>query len=153
MNQVGVDLELLMIRKQDGLPRWLTAGGLARFLHQSLKPYEDTLEEIQCALERVFLTKSGHGGFVLLAVQDEAIHGALVIHFTPWSGYVPENLLLYVAVDPKSRGCGIGRKLIRQALSRCAGDIALHVEYDNPAIRLYDKLGFSSKYAEMRYYS
>jgi len=56
-------------------------------------------------------------------------------------------------VDPKSRGCGIGRKLIRQALSRCAGDIKLHVEYDNPAIRLYERLGFSSKYAEMRYSS
>ena len=153
MNQVGVDLELLMIRNQDELPLWLTSGGLARFLHQSLKPYEDTLEEIQCALERVLLTKSGHGGFVLLAVQDEAIHGAVVIHFTPWSGYVPENLLLYVAVDPEFRGCGMGRKLIRQAISSCVGDVKLHVEHDNPAMRLYERLGFSSKYAEMRYSS
>ena len=31
------------------------------------------------------------------------------------------------------------------------GSIALHVEPDNPARFLYEKVGFSSKYIEMRY--
>jgi ribosomal protein S18 acetylase RimI-like enzyme len=31
------------------------------------------------------------------------------------------------------------------------GDIALHVEYDNPAKNLYERAGFTSKYIEMRY--
>ena len=30
------------------------------------------------------------------------------------------------------------------------GDIALHVEKDNPAKYLYEKLGFTNKYLEMR---
>ena len=29
-------------------------------------------------------------------------------------------------------------------------DIALHVEKDNPAVFLYEKLGFENKYLEMR---
>lgn len=151
MNRVKENLELLTVRNQDELPGWLTASGLTRFLHQSLEPYEDSLEEIRSALDRVLLTELGHGGFVLLAVHEEAVQGAIVIHFTPWSGYVPENLLLYVAVDPKHRGRGLGSYLIKQAIARCAGDIKLHVEYANPAIKLYERLGFSSKYAEMRY--
>ncbi len=31
------------------------------------------------------------------------------------------------------------------------GNIALHVEPENPARFLYEKIGFSSKYVEMRY--
>jgi ribosomal protein S18 acetylase RimI-like enzyme len=30
------------------------------------------------------------------------------------------------------------------------GDIALHVEPDNPARQLYEKYGFTNKYLEMR---
>ncbi len=66
-------------------------------------------------------------------------------------GYVPENILLFVAVDPAHRNRGTGGWLIREALARCAGAVKLHVEYDNPAKRLYERLGFRSKYAEMRY--
>ncbi|MDK2978441.1 MAG: hypothetical protein PWP52_1155, partial [Bacteroidales bacterium] len=29
-------------------------------------------------------------------------------------------------------------------------DVKLHVEYDNPAKRLYERLGMTTKYAEMR---
>lgn len=151
MKCVRDDLGVLTIRDQSQLPNWLTVSELTRFLYRSLEPYEDTMEEIRSALDRVLLTESGDGGFVLLAVHEEAVRGALVIHFTPWSGYVPENLLLYLAVDPEYRGEGLGTQLIRQAVDSCSGDIKLHVEYDNPAIMLYERLGFSSKYAEMRY--
>ena len=48
-------------------------------------------------------------------------------------------------------GRGIGRRTIERALDQADGPVKLHVEYDNPAKRLYERIGFTSKYAEMRY--
>ncbi|MGN6476242.1 MAG: hypothetical protein ACTHKV_03375 [Flavipsychrobacter sp.] len=36
------------------------------------------------------------------------------------------------------------------AITQTDGDIALHVEPDNPARQLYEQLGFTNKYLEMR---
>jgi ribosomal protein S18 acetylase RimI-like enzyme len=39
---------------------------------------------------------------------------------------------------------------MKRAIELADGDIALHVEPDNPARILYEKLGFTNKYLEMR---
>ncbi|MDD2332054.1 MAG: GNAT family N-acetyltransferase, partial [Candidatus Cloacimonetes bacterium] len=56
--------------------------------------------------------------------------------------FVPEYLLVYIAVDKDKRGIGLGAELINKAFELCDASIALHVEYDNPARRLYERLGF-----------
>jgi ribosomal protein S18 acetylase RimI-like enzyme len=68
------------------------------------------------------------------------------------SGYIPENILLFIAVHPSARGMGIGGKIIKHSFEISKGDVKLHVEYDNPAKRLYERLGMTTKYAEMRYH-
>jgi [ribosomal protein S18]-alanine N-acetyltransferase len=120
-------------------------------LHEMLKPFEDTRQDIRSGVCRALEQSGSRGGFVLVAAENGDIAGSLVMLDTGMSGYVPENLLLYVAVDEKQRGRGIGTMLINKAIEYCHGDIKLHVEYDNPAGRLYEKLGFVSKYADMRY--
>lgn len=140
-----------VVRQETELPEWLTRDKLARFLHQVMKPYEDKLEDIKSALSFVFDDKRDLGGFVILATYGDELLGAAVIHYTPWSGYVPENMLLFIGVRPQYRGQGIGQALIEDTLAHCEGDVKLHVEYDNPAKRLYEREGFTSKYAEMRY--
>lgn len=70
---------------------------------------------------------------------------------TGMEGFIPENILVYIAVDANIRGKGIGKQLINEAISRVNGDVKLHVEYDNPAKNLYERLGFTNKYAEMRF--
>ena len=143
---------LRIVDSSTNLPDELDPDRLAAFLHQALKPYEDTQADIRCALDYVLERKHHPRGFLALATDGAAgdLVGAAVVHFTPWSGYVPENLLLFIAVSPASRGRGIGRALLDAVVAECEGDIKLHVEHDNPAKRLYERAGFTSKYAEMR---
>jgi ribosomal protein S18 acetylase RimI-like enzyme len=61
--------------------------------------------------------------------------------------FIPENILVYIAVDNSQRGKGM--EISTKAISIAEGNIALHVEPDNPAKGLYEKLGFT-KYLEMR---
>ena len=65
-------------------------------------------------------------------------------------GYIPENILVYIATHKEYRGKGIGKKLMEETLNFAKGDIALHVEANNPARRLYEKYGFTNPYLEMR---
>lgn len=90
------------------------------------------------------------GGFLILALEESEIRGALIMNKTGMSGYIPENILVYIAVDASVRGSGIGRKLMNLAIEKSDGAIALHMEANNPAKRLYERLGFTIKYLEMR---
>jgi DNA-binding MarR family transcriptional regulator/GNAT superfamily N-acetyltransferase len=124
---------------------------LTDFLHEALKPYEDTPADIENGIRDALTAVGREGGFLLIAETRGKITGALVMQRTGMRGYVPENILLFVAVSPDHRGEGLGRRLIEHALSLVKGNVKLHVEYDNPARRLYERVGFTSKYAEMRY--
>ncbi|MBU1948064.1 MAG: GNAT family N-acetyltransferase [Candidatus Eisenbacteria bacterium] len=115
-----------------------------------MRPYEDKPRDIAKALEYALSAAEGKGGFILVAARDSEMVGAIVILKTGMSGYIPENLLVFVGVQPSERGHGIGGRLVNEALDRCEGSMKLHVEYDNPAKRLYERIGFTTKYAEMR---
>jgi len=143
--------ELIFIPAGQELPAWTNRDALARFLHEHLAPYQDTLPDIRRGLDDALENRPSPGGFVLLARLEIRLVGALVMLRTGMSGYVSENLLLFVAVDSAIRGRGIGATLVRTAIARCEGGVKLHVEYENPAKRLYERLGFVTKYAEMRY--
>lgn len=143
--------ELTLVAAGQELPPWTTRDALVAFFHQHLKPYDDTVPDIQRGLDDALGDRPGAGGFIFLARVAERLAGALVMLRTGMSGYVPENLLLFVAVDGRLRGQGVGARLVQAAVEHCDGDVKLHVEYDNPAKRLYERLGFSNKYAEMRF--
>ena len=149
--RTAAGLQLQEIRTENEFPDWLGLDEVAAFLHENLKPYEDTVSDIHHALRYALSENEAAGGFILAATYDHQIIGAVVILNTGMTGYIPEHVLVFVSVRPDQRGQGIGGRLVREAVARCAGDVKLHVEYDNPAKRLYERLGFASKYAEMRY--
>lgn len=136
---------------QAALAKIVSPDVLVDFLHTNLMPYEDAPEDIRAGIEYALSNKPGQGGFVLLAALAGEPVGALVMLNTGMRGYVPPNLLLFVAVAVSRRGQGIGAQLVRRAQAMTRGGIKLHCEYDNPARRLYERLGFTSKYAEMRW--
>lgn len=123
---------------------------VAGFLHEHLGRYGDPIEEIRACLNRASGDRPVDGGTVAVARIDDEIVGAVITLDTHMGGYVPENLLVYIASHEAHRGSGIGRALMQRALETVEGGVALHVEPDNPAVALYEKMGFTSKYLEMR---
>jgi ribosomal-protein-alanine N-acetyltransferase len=142
------ELEFTKVESFDQIPAWTNRDQLVDFLHTTMKPYEDKPEDILRAFEYAF--NPARGGFLMLARLEGKLAGALLMLKTGMSGYVPENILVFVTVTPDLRGRGIGRRLIDHSVEQCSGSIKLHVEYDNPARRLYERIGFTTKYAEMR---
>lgn len=124
---------------------------VASFLHTHLQEYRDPKKDIKKAIAYAIKESSSPGGFVLTCSAEGEIVGTVVVNKTGMEGYIPENILVYIAVHSDFRGKGIGKKLMTQALNICDGDIALHVEPDNPAKLLYEKLGFENNYLEMRF--
>jgi GNAT superfamily N-acetyltransferase len=121
------------------------------FLHTHLDRFRDNKEDIGKCIDYAMQKDCGKGGFVLLAYHENELAGVLIMNNTGMSGFIPENILVYIAVDAKHRGKGFGGKIIEKAISLSEGNIKLHVEYDNPAKRLYERVGFTTKYAEMRF--
>lgn len=122
------------------------------FLYENLQQYGDPKQDIEKAVRYALnQTERETSGFVLVATIDEEIVGVTVVNETGMKDYIPENILVYIATHQDYRGKGIGMSLMQNAIESSEGNIALHVEPDNPARKLYEKLGFTNKYLEMRY--
>ncbi len=119
---------------------------IIQFLFNHLEQYGDEFE----AIEKCLKYASEKGGSVWLAFDASKIIGVSVFNKTGMQGYIPENILVYIAVHKSQRGKGLGKRIIQTALEKIKGDVALHVEKDNPAKYLYEKLGFTNPYLEMR---
>ena len=143
--------DIIFIKKITDFPKILPKNNFIDFLHCHLGQYRDSKEDISKAVDYAFSDVEGKGGFLLAAIKDGVVLGEVVINDSGMSGYIPEHVLVYIAVDKKQRGKGIGKKLIEKAIKNCEGDISLHVEYGNPAYEIYKHVGFTTKYAEMRY--
>ncbi len=123
---------------------------IARFLFTYLDEYGDTLVDIQKAIDYALKMNETDGGLIVTARENNVLVGAAVINRTGMEGYIPENILVYIATHTRFRGKGIGSMLLETIIGHTDGNIALHVEHDNPAIQLYRKFGFTNKYLEMR---
>lgn len=131
-------------------PTSFSRDDIADFLYHHLDEYGDTKEAILKCIAYAYGDAPGQDGFILIAHEEGAIVGAVIINHTNMSGYIPEHILVYIAVDASQRGKGIGKQLMEQVIAETEGDIALHVEPENPAKFLYEKYGFTNKYLEMR---
>ena len=88
----------------------------------------------------IIAMESGRGpiGAAWLRLWSEHDHGYAFI-----DTLTPE---LSVAVHPEARGAGIGTELLKRLLQRADesyGSVSLSVSLENPAVRLYRRLGFA----------
>ena len=120
------------------------------FLYKNLENYRDPKEYIEKAINYAIKEIPSFGGFVLVSYLNGSISGIVVVNRTGMIDYIPENILVYIATHKDHRGKGIGKQLMRKTIELAKGSISLHVEPNNPAIFLYEKFGFTSKYLDMR---
>ncbi len=141
-------MEFKIIDQASGESEKFTNDEIASFLEVHLDRFGDKKEDILKCIAYVF--NPDRGGFITLGIENEAIVGAVIINETGMDGFIPENILVYIAVHENQRGKGMGSQLMNKAIGHAKGNIALHVEPDNPAKKLYERLGFTNKYLEMR---
>jgi [ribosomal protein S18]-alanine N-acetyltransferase len=124
---------------------------LIKFLFKSLEQYSDPESDIRACLE--YIVHPDKGGCIFTAEdENKDLKGVVFLAKTHMGKFVPEYLLVYIATDSNSRGKGIGKNLMQLVTSTVKAPVALHVEHDNPAKKLYEKVGFTNKYTEMRWY-
>ncbi|HLW56386.1 MAG TPA: GNAT family N-acetyltransferase [Bacteriovoracaceae bacterium] len=124
---------------------------LVNFLFTALGQYSDPIEDIYSCLK--YIMDDSKGGEVIVATNSQSeLCGVVFLTKTRMESFVPQYLLVYIAVSEKARGQGIGQGLLEYIKKHINAPIALHVEHQNPAKKLYEKLGFTNKYTEMRWY-
>ena len=123
---------------------------LINFLFDNLQEYGDPKSDIEKAVNYALKETPSFGGFIVVSYLENEISGVVVVNQTGMKDYIPENILVYIATHRDHRGKGIGKLLMQKTVDISEGSIALHVGPNNPARFLYEKVGFSSKYIEMR---
>jgi ribosomal protein S18 acetylase RimI-like enzyme len=94
----------------------------------------------QAALQHRHYVANYPGADLLLIERDSAPIGRVYVYRT-----IDEIRLMDIALVPERRNRGIGTALIREILDEARATrrkVTLHVEPDNPAQRLYARLGF-----------
>jgi GNAT superfamily N-acetyltransferase len=141
-------MEFKIINATSGEDKTYTNQIIAQFLYTHLEEYGDKIEDILKCIDYVMHPEKG--GNIVVGLDDAKIVGVTILNNTNMKDFIPENILVYIAVDNSQRGKGFGKQLMQKAISIAEGNIALHVEPNNPAKILYEKLGFTNKYLEMR---
>lgn len=107
----------------------------------------NVLEAVEYAVKH----KPSFGGFVLTAEKEKQIVAAVVANCTGMEGYNPQNIFVFVSLHKKHRKDeALAKHLLQKAIRYADGEIALHVEPDNPALKTYQKMGFKAQYLELR---
>lgn len=145
-----MDISYDIIKNDDENPTKFSRDDIADFLYKHLDEFGDEKTSILKCIAYAYGDNPGQDGFILVAYEKDEILGVVIINRTNMSGFIPENILVYIAVHAKTRGQGVGKSLMKKVIDATDGDIALHVEPENPAKFLYEKFGFTNKYLEMR---
>jgi len=124
---------------------------LRDMLHHAFYWLENAPEMEDLPVSRYVLGWGRRGDASVIAIEDYWPVGAawyrLFTREDPGYGFVDEETPeISIAVVPSKRGGGHGSQLLKALIERAREDgykaLSLSVEPDNPALKLYERLGF-----------
>jgi predicted acetyltransferase len=144
-------LKFKIIKKENDFTRELTREDFVNFTYTHLRRFGDSKKLINKSIDYAFTKTRLRGGFLIVALLDDIIVGSFVLNKTGMADFVPENLIVYLAVHIKYFNKGIGEGLINKAFNLTKGSFKLHINTDNPEIEFYKQIGFIPMYYELRF--
>lgn len=123
---------------------------ITNFLHKYSGTFKDSKSAIRKSILYAAKEVPGLGGYVFILEKNDEIIGALVVNRTGMNEYIAENILVNLAVKTEYRDKGVAKKILAYAKEYCNGDIALHINKENSAVKFFEKQGFKTKHIEMR---
>jgi ribosomal protein S18 acetylase RimI-like enzyme len=130
-------MEFKIINNSTGQDKIYTNQIVAQFLFTHLEEYGDKVEDILKCTD--YVMNPDKGGNIVVGIDDNKIVGVVILTNTGMKDFIPENILVYIAVDNSQRGKGYGKQLMQKQY-QLLKEISHFVEPDNPA-KDYEKLG------------
>lgn len=125
------------------------------FLYENLDEHQDNKMNISKAIDHAVGGMVNNGGFVVTAKDAGDIIGAAVLCKTGMEGFMPQNVLTYLAVRNDFRRQEIGTKLMKKVLMFARGEISVQLKaYDQKqTVEFFKKFGFNEKALQLNLYN
>ncbi|WNH09819.1 GNAT family N-acetyltransferase [Thalassobellus suaedae] len=123
---------------------------ITNFIYKHSGEFGDSKTAIRKSIMYAAKELPGLGGYVFVMEDGNEIIGAVVVNRTGMNEYLSENIMVYVVVKESYRKKGIAKEIIEHTIKYCKGEIAVHININNPVVKLFEKQGFKSRNIEMR---
>ena len=144
-------IKIKSIFKESDFKPELSKKEFVDFIFTHIEQYGDPKDLIIKSVNYATSDGKMKGGLLLAAFIGDKLVGVSVVNKTGMSDYIPENIVVYIAVHSDFRNQGILRQLLEKNFEICKGNFKLHVDLDNPAVNYFEKIGFKKMYFDMRY--
>lgn len=105
-------MEFKIINANSGEDTTYTNQVIAQFLCTHLEEYGDKIEDILKCI--AYVMDANKGGNIVVGLDDDKIVGVVILTNTGMKDFIPENILVYIAVDNSQRGKGYGKQLMQK---------------------------------------
>ena len=122
---------------------------VVQFLNREIDSCADSEGAILKSVQYAIKDRAGLGGYVFEMFDETETIGVAVVNRTGMEEYMPDNILVYIAIKKNRQKKGYGRKLLSYALDHCEGEVMIHITGDNPSRKFFQKFGFKTQYQEM----
>lgn len=128
---------------------WLNAAASEQDLMGALRIYDAWFQPSDAKARLILYYHRFRPFFFVLQADGEVVGYSVYRPCCVGRRCSREAVLLSIALDPDLRGLGLGEALLSTTLDWLAAagvqEVGLFVEATNPAVRLYEKMGFSTR--------